>query len=67
VFMDYLLVLLLLDPRPLFRDNRSRRHGQQEISFASVKDDEVLQFVKKRPGTVRINRVASRLQLIEPV
>src|SRR5579872_7312671 len=61
------LVLVLLDPRPLFRDNRARRHAEQEVSLASVKDDEVLRFVKKRPGTVRIDRVAPRLEMIGPV
>ena len=56
------LVLLLLDPRPLLRDNRSRRHAEQEESLASVKDDEVVGFCtirsEERPGTIRIDRVA---------
>ena len=52
-------LLLPLDPRPLFCDRRSRCHAEQEVSLASVKDDEVVQIVKKRPGTVRIDRVGS--------
>jgi hypothetical protein len=39
------LVLLLLQPYPLFRGNRARRHAEQEESFASVKDDEVVVFL----------------------
>jgi len=61
------LSVLPVEPRPLFRDSRSRRHGEQEVSLASVKDDEVLRSVKERSGTVRIDRVSSRRQLIEPV
>jgi len=57
-----LILLLLLDPRPLLRDNRSRRHAEQEESLASVKDDEVVGFCtirsEERPGTIRIDRVA---------
>jgi hypothetical protein len=59
-------LILLFDPRPLFRDNRSRRHGEQEASLASV-NDEVVQFVKERPGTVRIDGVASGRLLIKLV
>ena len=57
-----LILLLLLDPRPLFRDNRARRLAEQEESLASVKDDEVVGFCtirsEERPGTIRIDRVA---------
>ena len=60
-------LILRLEPRPLFRDNRSLRHGEQEVSLASVNDDEVVHFVKERPGTVRIDRVASRRWMICPV
>ena len=57
------LVLLLLQPYPLFRDNRARRHAEQEESLASVKDDDVVAVcavrIEERPSTIRIDRVAS--------
>src|ERR1039458_8353230 len=57
------LVLLLLQPYPLFRGNRARRHAEQEESLASVKDNEVFAVcavrVEERPRTIRMDRVAS--------
>jgi hypothetical protein len=34
-----------LELRPLFRGDRFRRHAEQEESFASVKDDDVVGFL----------------------
>src|SRR5580704_9246006 len=57
------LVLLLLQPRPLSRDNLARLKADHGESLASVKDDDVLDFcttcIEERPGTIRIDRVAS--------
>src|SRR6266849_3203422 len=64
------LVLLLLQPYPLFRGNRARRHAEQEESLASVKDNEVVAVcavrIEERPGTIRIDRVASVRREIGP-
>jgi hypothetical protein len=66
-----LLLLLHLQPLPLFRGNRFRGHAEQEESFASVKDDEVVAMcavcIEERPGTIRIDRVASVRREIGPV
>ena len=68
-----LLVLLLLEPRPLCRDNCVRLQIEQEESLASVEDDDVVGFntvwtwTEERPGTIRIDRVASMRRGICPV
>src|SRR4029077_20180936 len=60
-----------LEPRPLFRGNRIWRHAEQEKSLASVKDNDVVGFctvrIEERPGTIRIDRVASGRPEIGPV
>src|SRR5579864_4722130 len=66
-----LVLLLHLQPLPLFRGNRFRGHAEQEESFASVKDDEVVAMcavcIEERPSTIRIDRVASVRREIGPV
>jgi hypothetical protein len=66
-----LVLLLHLQPDPLFRGNRVRRRAEQEESLASVKDDEVVVFCtirsEERPGTIGIDRVASARRDIGPV
>ncbi len=60
-----------LEPLPLRRDNLSRLRADQEVSLASVKDHEVVDFctarIEHRPGTIRIDRVASSRRFIGPV
>ena len=64
-------LVLQLDPLALLRGNRSRRHAEQEESLATVKDDEVVAFctvrIEERPGTIRIDRIASVRREIGPV
>ena len=64
-------LVLHLDPLPLFRSNRVRRHAEQEESVASVKDDEVVGLctvrIEKRPRTIWIDRVTSDRREISPV
>src|SRR5271169_4434141 len=66
-----LVLLLHLQPHPLFRGNRVRRQAEQKESLASVKDDEVIGFCtirsEDRPGTIGIDRVASARRGIGPV
>jgi hypothetical protein len=56
-------LVLHLEPLPLFRGNRFQRHAEQEESSASVQDNEVVGLctvcIEERPGTIRIDRVAS--------
>ena len=63
--------LVLLELLSLFRGNRVRRYAEQEESFASVKDDDVVGFcalcIEERPGTIPIDRVASAWREIGPV
>src|SRR4029077_6339440 len=63
-------LVLHLEPLPLFRGNRARQHAEQEESFASVEDDEVVGcstvFIEERPSTIRIDRVASVCRVIGP-
>lgn len=66
------LVLLLLQPYSLSRDNPVRLKADQGESLASVKDDDVVGFcticIEERAGTIRIDRVASvRPRAIGPV
>ena len=65
------LVLILLDPCQLCRDSRARLQIEQEESLASVEDDDVVGFCtihsEERPGTIRIDRVASMRPGICPV
>src|ERR1700693_295234 len=65
------LVLLLLQPYPLFHDNRARRLAEQEESLASVNYDDVVAVcavrIEERPSTIRVDRVGSvRCGLIGP-
>src|SRR5208282_810316 len=57
------LVLLLLQPYSLSRDNFVRLKADHGESLASVKDDDVLDFcticIEERAGTIWIDRVAS--------
>ncbi len=65
------LVLLLLQPYPLFHDSRARRLAEHEESLASVDYDHVVAVcavrIEERPRTIWIDRVGSvRSGLIGP-
>jgi hypothetical protein len=64
-------LVLHLEPLPLFRGNRIRRHADYEESLASVDDDDVVGFctvcIEEGPGTIRMNCVASARRGIGPV
>src|SRR5208282_1928069 len=71
LFSAPLVLLVLLQPYPLFRDSRARRLAEDEESFASVEDDDVVAVgavrIEERPRTIRIDRVGSvRRGLIGP-
>src|SRR5450755_2120797 len=57
------LVLLLLQPYPLFHGNRVRRLAEHVESLASVNHDDVVAEctvrIEERPGTIPIDRVGS--------
>ena len=57
------LVLLLLQPYPLFHGDRVRRLAEHEESLASVNHDDVVAEcavrIEERPGTIRSDRVGS--------
>src|SRR5271155_5309046 len=57
------LVLLLIQPYSLSRDDLVRLKAHHGESLASVKDDDVAEFcascIGERAGTIRIDRVAS--------